>query len=158
MLKTLAEATQIELMKMPAGEKIDSLDNSKASAYIGKLTILEQPPYILQNIMYTDLAFILLYLIGLVYVLFGSSPPLILKKTTLILFEVFFIDQNILIYRTLGYFSLDSEKDFYDYLSLIVAMMIQFIQVHYLLSIYIKSKGLIIPEHKPIEKKQPQSP
>ena len=108
--------------------------------------------------MYTDLAFILLYLIGLVYVLFGSSPPLILKKTTLILFEVFFIDQNILIYRTLGYFSLDSEMDFYDYLSLIVAMMIQFIQVHYLLSIYLKSKGLIIPEHKPIEKKQPQSP
>jgi hypothetical protein len=145
-------------MKMPAGEKIDSLDNSKASAYKGKLTILEQPPYILQNIMYTDLAFILFYLIGSVYVFLGRSPPLFIKKTTLIFFEVFFIDQNILIYRTLGYLSLDSEKDFYDYLSLLVSMMIQFIQVHYLLSIYIKSKGLIIPDHKPVEKKQPQSP
>jgi hypothetical protein len=61
----------------------------------------------------------------------------------MILFEVFFIDHDILIFRTLGYYALDSDKDFFDNLSLLLALTILYIQIYQLLFFYMTSKKMV---------------
>ena len=63
LLKEFSEATEISYFIIPTGPKINTIDNSRASAYKGKITELDQPPYILQKFMYTDIVIIVLYLV-----------------------------------------------------------------------------------------------
>jgi hypothetical protein len=123
-------------MIIPTGSSINTTDNSKASAYKGKITELDQPPYILQNIQYTDAILIISYLIEIVYSSCSKEAPFFVKKISLILFEAFFIDHHLLIFRTLGYYPLDSDKDFYDHLSFLIAVTLLCIQIHQLIRIY----------------------
>jgi hypothetical protein len=142
-LKDFTDGNEIDILIVPIGSKVNTLENSRASIYKGKITELDIPAYILQRIQYTHILFIFFYVVELIYYLVGKTAPFFIQKIGLTLFEVLFIDHNILIYRTFGFYFYDADKNFYDHLSFLTSIIILLIQIHQLLRIFMSSKQMI---------------
>jgi hypothetical protein len=156
LLETIQQVTQMSILQLPTGDKINSIDNSEASTYKGKLTDQKLQPYILQNIQYTDLLMIFCFFMELIYFLMRKQTPTLILQIGTILFEALFIDQLILVYRTLGAYAYDKQKDFYDNLSLLVALSILLIQFHMIFKIYKASKDF--EPHNAVDKQTNKHP
>lgn len=124
MLHEINEATELKLFNLPIGKKLNTLENSKAATWRGKLTALDKPPYILQELGYPGIIMVIMYCIELNYFLFNKNSPYTLKIIRVSMFETLFIDYLDLSLRTLGFFPFDNSHNIYDIISFIISVSI----------------------------------
>lgn len=123
-LRAINESTEFTLLNLPIKDTVNTLANSKAAIFRGKLTALDFPPYILQDLGYPGILMILIYFVEFIFILRSKTSPNMLKAARVSIFQALFIDYLDLALRTLGFFSFDNHHNIYDFISWFISIII----------------------------------
>lgn len=85
-LRAINESTEFTLLNLPIKDTVNTLANSKAAIFRGKLTALDFPPYILQDLGYPGILMILIYFVEFIFILRSKTSPNMLKAARVSIF------------------------------------------------------------------------
>lgn len=159
-LHELNEATSFQLLNLPRNEWTESIENSVAAPFKGKLSKVELPPYFLEDAGYPGLFMIvshpltlhqLVYLIHLVQSLRGKEIGTRFLMFRISLFYALLIDYSAISLRTLGHFTLETTHLTLDYLSYLLAAFVMncfAYDLYYMYSVVNRPSFYLKIEHK----------